>query len=194
MGRLGIFSGIVAILISLSPGVFAKDADIKAIDSVLLKGKASIGTKTPSNWIPVRNPKNMGLCVAYVLKGHTFDDSPSIIYPRLVGSSIEAIVSESVDHLKKLSKTFRLEKKKDYRSKKGATFAIRYFLNGPNPNEFEAVGYLAHKGQVLIVVYSSRDRESFDEHIDSFFSALDYVTPYSTEMKALSGACLFPKN
>jgi hypothetical protein len=195
MRKFRIQLGIVAALIPLAPAGFAKDAGIQAIDSVLLMGKASIGTKAPPDWVPVRNPNNLGLCVAYVHKGRTFNDSPSIIYTRLVSAgSIEDMVSQSAEHLKKFSETFRLEKKKDYRSKKGVTFAVRYFLNGPNPNEFEAAGYLAYKGQFLIVVYSSRNRKDFDAHINSFFAALDSVIPYSTEANALSGACLVPKN
>jgi hypothetical protein len=193
-GRLGILSGIVAILILLSPHVLAQDAGIKAIDTVLLEGNASIGTKAPPGWTPVRNPMNLGLCVAYVLDGHTFDDSPSVIYPRLVDGTIEDIVKASADNLKQSSRAFRLEKQKNYRSKKDLTFAVRHFLNGPSPNAFEAVGYLEYKDRILLVVYSSPARESFDEHIAGFFSALDSVIPYSTEMNALSGSCLVPKN
>ena len=74
----------------------------------------------------------LGLCVAYVLDGRTFDDSPSVVFPRLAGGSVEDIVNASADQLKQSSPAFRLEKKEDYRSRKDLTFAIRYFLNGPS--------------------------------------------------------------
>ncbi len=193
MRRLAILTGTALLL--LTAASHAQDSGIKAIDTVLVQGKASVGTKAPPDWIPVRNPKNLGLCVAYVLKGHNFDDSPSVIYPRLVsGRTIEQLVQASADHLKRSSPSFRLEKKKDFRSKKDVSFAVRYFLNGPAPNRFEAVGYLAYKGQLLIVVYSNLSRKDFDKNIGAFYAALDRVAPYSSEINALSGSCLIPKN
>ena len=44
-GRLGILSGIAAILIILSPDILAQDAGIKAIDTVLLKDNAPSARK-----------------------------------------------------------------------------------------------------------------------------------------------------
>ena len=193
MRRLAILTGAVLLLFTVAS--HAQNSGIKAIDTVLVQGKASIGTKAPLGWTPVRNPMNLGICVAYVLKGHGFDDSPSVIYPRLVsGRTIEDLVRESADHLKRSSPIFRLEKKKDYRSKQGVSFAVRHFLNGPAPNRFEAVGYHAYKGQLLIIVFSNIERKDFDKNIAAFYAALDRVTPYSSEINALSGACLVPKN
>lgn len=191
MIRLGALSALVAALISLSAGAFAQEAGSKPIDTVLIEGKASIGTKAPSGWIPRYDPNQLGLCVIYALKGRTFSDSPVIIYPRIVhGKNIEDVIRVAVDHFTKTSESFRLEKKKDYRSKKGLTFAVRHYLNGPGSNAFEAVGYLAHKGRIFILVFSSRTRADFDKHIASFFSALDHVIPYSSNMSPLSGTCL----
>jgi hypothetical protein len=186
-------SALVAVVISLSTAALAQGT--KPIDTVLIEGKASIGTKAPSGWVPRYDPNQLGLCVIYALKGRTFNDSPVIIYPRIVhGKNIEDVIRVAVDHFTKTSDTFRLEKKKDYRSKRGLTFVVRHYLNGPGSNAFEAVGYLAHKGRIFILVFSSRTRTDFERHIASFFSALDHVTPYSSNMSPLSGTCLQAAN
>lgn len=55
------------------------------------------------------------------------------------------------------------------------------------------MGHLAYRGQILIVVYSSLKKADFEKHLSGFFSALDQVSLYSSDMSTLSGNCLVPK-
>ena len=173
---------------------------IKDIDVVLLQDDLSIGAQAPKNWILDRNAaKNFGLCAMYVIKGFSLNNSPAIIYPRISGQKctndnvLEEIIQEQAQKYKNESPKFTLEKMPSYKNKKGLIFQVRKYFNGPSPNNFELVGYLRFKNELFLAVYSSKDLKSFNQHITAFNDFLDRVSPYDTDMSALSGNCLYPK-
>lgn len=169
---------------------------IKDIDAIILQGDSSIGVHAPNNWILDKTTaENFGMCAMYIVNGSTFDNSPAIIYPRLVSkNSIESAVQEQAKKYKELSPKFTVETVPKYKNKKGLTFEVRKFLNGPSPNNFEIVGYFKFKKELFLAVYSAKELNSFNKHKTAFNNFLDRVYPYDTDMSALSGNCLYPRN
>lgn len=175
--------------------------DIKKIDAVLIEGTVSIGTHAPEGWFLDQTVANqMGVCAFYLLNNFNLQSSPAIIYPRISAmnvkgnSGIETLIQDVAKPYSKKSSKFKLEEQSSYKSAKNFEFKIRHFLNGPPPNEFEAAAYMPYKDRIFFAVFSARNKKSFYENKKSFFNFLENVSPYSTELTALSGMCLYPKN
>lgn len=178
----------------------AKENSIKDIDAVVIQDDVSIGTHAPSGWvIDSSTAQSTGLCALYVQEKFSFGDSPAIIYARISDKSysgdggIERLVNESATMFKGKSPKFKLEVKGDFKNKKDLTFKIRDFLNEPAPNGFETVAYLPFKNHIFFAIYSSKTKEDYEKHKKSFDDFLERVSPYSSDMSAMSGLCLYPK-
>lgn len=146
-------------------------ANAPASDAICFDGNNSFATQAPSGWVAdFDKAKEFGLCVIYYVRGTTFDSSPAVIYPNLVTTKLngKAAVDDNIalntGRLKKRKPTVKVESKKPIKNKHGLSFEIRYFIEGPPPQEFEAVAYHAGKNAVLLSVFSTRSKKAFDSH------------------------------
>lgn len=176
----------------------AKENSIKDVDAVSIQSDVTVGTKAPDGWVRDNTLfSRYGVCAFYYIKGKDFNSSPVVIYPKIIfgqagEKAINSIVSNMVKTFKS-SKAFRLKNEKPYQSKNGFNFVVKHFLNGPPPNQFEAVGYLSFKNSIFLLVYSARTEVDFNKYMSKFTEALDRVSPYSSNMSDISGLCLYPK-
>ncbi|MBS1969398.1 MAG: hypothetical protein JSU04_03785 [Bdellovibrionales bacterium] len=172
---------------------------IEDIDAILIRDDSSIGVHAPPNYfLDKDSASNFGVCSFYIQEGNTFNNSPAVIYAQIAHpfakgeDGVEKLVKEVADPYKAKSPKFKLEKQPAYTSKNKYKFEVRYFLNGPSPNNFEAAAYLKNKKNILQVIYSARKESDFTSNIQAFYNTLDRVSPYSTQMPAFSGSCLYP--
>lgn len=172
---------------------------IKDVDTVLIQDDVTIGTHAPLGWkIDKKASENMGVCAVYILESKNFDDSPSIIYPRIASSDylgekgVDKQIEESTNMLKATSKSLKIIRDNDFKNKVDLKFKIRKFMNGPKPNSFEKIAYLVFKNRVFLAVYSAQTQEDFNKYENKFTEFLENVSPYSSNMASLSGNCLYP--
>ena len=145
--------------------------NVLASDAICFDDKNSFATQAPSGWVAdFDKAKELGLCVIYYVRGTTFDSSPAVIYPNLVTTKLngKAAIDDNIalntGRLKKRKPTVKIESKKAIKNKNGLGFEIRYFIEGPPPQEYEAVAYHAGKNAVLLSVFSTRSKKAFDSH------------------------------
>lgn len=172
---------------------------IENIDMVLIQEETTIGFHAPTDFFLDRETgESFGLCGFYVKTGKTFHTSPAIIYAQVAHAGIsgdkgiEQLIKEVSKSYSSRSKDFKVEKKSPYLSKNKSIFEVRYFLNGPPPNNFEAGGYLKMNSRVIQIIYSAKLEKDFEHNIKSFYDFLERVQPYSSQISALSGRCLYP--
>jgi hypothetical protein len=163
--------------------------------AVLIDKEVALLSAAPSGWILDRAAATqMGMCAVYVLKGHNFESSPYLIYPRFAEKGGDNEIATAVQDLAAIYKShspqFALEEKDDYTSKQGLVFKVRYFWDGPPPRGFEAVAYLTYKEKLYISVYSTKSRDEFLKEISHFYSYLDSVSPYIATLT--NDKCLYP--
>jgi hypothetical protein len=163
--------------------------------AVIIDQDVALLSFAPSGWIlDQAAATQMGMCAVYVLKGHNFENSPYLIYPRIAEKGGDAAIATAVQDLAAIYKShspqFALEEKDDYTSKQGLVFKVRYFWDGPPPKGFEAVAYLTYKEKLYISVYSAQSRDEFLKEITSFYLYLDSVAPYIAALT--NDKCLYP--
>ena len=163
--------------------------------AVLVDKDIALQSSAPEGWaLDQAAATQMGMCAVYVLKDHTFENSPYLIYPRIAEQGGDDAIVKAIQDLAAIYKShspqFVLEEKEDYTNKQGLVFKVRYFWDGPPPRGFEAVAYLSYKDKLYISVYSTKSRDEFLREINKFYSYLESVTIYTeshTEDK-----CLYP--
>lgn len=172
---------------------------IEDIDMVLVQENVTVGFHAPNDFfLDKESGENFGLCGFYVKSGQTFHTSPAIIYAQVANSTmsgdkgIEQLIKDVSKSYSSQSKTFKTEKKPSYTSKNKLSFEVRYFLNGPPPNNFEAGGYLKMNSRIVQIIYSAKSEKDFENNVKSFYDSLDRIEPYSSQMPALAGRCLYP--
>ncbi len=158
---------------------------LHAGDNICFDENNAFLTQAPVGWVAdTAKAKELGLCAVYVVKGKDFDSSPAIIYPRLGGTAnegkaaVEEFILESTALLKD-SKTLKVLTKPAIKNKSGLKFEIRHFLNGPPPNDFEAIAYHAGKKAVLVLVLSTRSEKAFDSHRMKLAEFVKTIKPLS---------------
>lgn len=172
------------------------DGGSSAVNSaVLIDQDIALLSSAPSGWILDHAAATQtGMCAVYVLKGHNFENSPYLIYPRIAENGGDAAITTAVQDLAAIYKShsaqFSLEEKDDYTSKQGLIFKVRYFWDGPPPRGFEAVAYLSYKEKLYISVYSTKSRDEFLKEISSFYTYLDSVAPYTAALT--NDKCFYP--
>jgi len=173
---------------------------IENIDVVLIRETTTIGMHAPKGYFLDRtSAEGMGICGFYLNTGKSFHTSPTLIYARISAPGIagekgvESLVKEVSNSYKSQSPTFKLEKKPEYKSKSNLKYTIRYFMNGPPPNNFEAGAYLQRDKAVMLVIYSAKTEKEFSAFLPAFYETLDRIAPYSTQLPMLTGNCLYPK-
>ena len=173
---------------------------IEDIDAITINGDITFGTKAINGWILDKNAaQGLGTCAIYYPNGETFNGSPVVVYPTTAvpdlqsDKAIESLVERSKKMFAPRAPKLKVIKQKDYKSKHDVTFQIYYFMNGPRPNNFEALAYYPYKNTVILLVYSAQTKENFDKYIKSFNEFMESVIPYSTNMNMLSGRCLYPE-
>lgn len=163
--------------------------------AVLIDKDIALQSSAPSGWVlDQAAATQMGMCAVYVLKDHTFENSPYLIYPRITepggNESIVKAVQDLAAIYKSHSPQFALEEKEDYTNKQGLVFKVRYFWDGPPPRGFEAVAYLSYKEKLYISVYSTKSRDEFLREINKFYTYLESVAPYAGPIGAEK--CIYP--
>lgn len=172
---------------------------IEDIDMVLVQENLTVGFHAPNGFfLDKESGQNFGLCGFYAKTGQTFHTSPVIIYAQVANSAmsgdkgIEQLIKDVSQSYSSRSKTFKTEKKSSYASKNKMSFEVRYFLNGPPPNNFEAGAYLKLNSRIVQIIYSAKSEKDFENNIKSFYDSLDRIEPYSSKIPALAGRCLYP--
>lgn len=192
---------VLFLLVLITSDSFAeKKNDIKDIDAILTRDNVTVGVHAPIDYFLDKEVAGQfGVCAFYLKNKTNLDTSPAVLYARIADASmsgdkgIEILAKEISDIYKEKSKDFKLEKQSDYKSKLGNTFVIRYFKNGPKPNQFEAAGYLKLGSRIVMAIFSAQTEKDFKGEEKVFFDFLDKINPYSTNMAALSGKCIYPK-
>jgi hypothetical protein len=171
---------------------------IKDIDSILMQDGLSVGFHAPSTFVlDQESAKKFGMCNFYIKEGTTFTNSPAVMYgivshKNISGDKgIETLSEDVVKSYTKQNSKFKFEKKDSYTSKSKQIFDVRYFLDGPPPNNYEAAGYLKIGNRVAQIVYSTSKKIDFENNIKYFYEALDKMIPYSTSFPA-GITCLYP--
>lgn len=166
-----------------------------ANSAVLIDQEVALLSSAPAGWILDRAAATqMKICAVYVLKGNTFENSPYLIYPRFTEKGGDVAIATAVQDLAAIYKShstkFTLEEKDDYISKQGLVFKVRYFWDGPPPRGYEAVAYLTYNEKLYISVYSAKSRDEFLKEVNSFYTYLDSIVPYTTANA--NEKCLYP--
>lgn len=154
--------------------------------SICFDDQNAFVSSAPKGWVAdYKKGKELGLCVLYYLKGSTFDSSPAVLYPNLVQSNnssakIKEIVEINSQRLREKKSDITIQSKPSQKNKHGLLFENRHFLEGPSPQEYEAVAYHAAKGNsVLMAVLSTRSKNDFEKHKSSLTEFVETVRPIS---------------
>ena len=168
----------------LSIFLIAFSLNVFSDDSICFDKYQSFASSAPEGWVAdFKKGKALGTCVVYYLKGKTFDDSPAVIYPNLAGmneSGVEAVkanIDLNTKRLKLRKSSTKVAKKKSIKNPYGLKFDVRYYSNGPAPQEFEAVGYYGAKKAVLLAVYSARSKANFEKYLKAHNDFLMTIKP-----------------
>ena len=116
----------------------------------------------------------LGLCAMYVPNGSSYFDASAKIYPN-VGPARGKTVEESADlqaewirsimRKRSQGENVTIRKGTGLKSEKGQDIAIRYYEQGPPPNEWEAAAYLQYNGRLFMLVLNARDKTNRDERM-----------------------------
>lgn len=161
---------------------------------------AAFVVRPPTGWTNDKGTATLlGVCAIYTPVGSNYNDAKAVLYPN-VGTARGRTIEESADiQAEWIRKTLSSRKNgekiqvrygKGLRNEKGHGVAIRYYDQGPPPNEWEAAAYLQHNGQLLMLVLSAREKQDRDaavaqlEEAASQVVGMDYSRP--PEKKAVS--------
>ena len=158
-----------------------------AAGSICYDDNNAFATVAPDGWVADYDTANrLGLCVMYILEGTDFDTSPAVIYPRLVATEDpdETAVSNMILQSEKMLRDRGGDKLSiialpTETNGHGVEFQVRYFRDGPAPNEYEMVAYHGAKNAVFLVVYSTRSESVFEAHKAKLKEVLGQVVPMS---------------
>jgi hypothetical protein len=132
------------------------------------------------------------ICVVYYPQGGTFDGSPVIVYPRVVSDGLkefrgknllEQFVQKDIEEFRAHGPNLKVTDSKVKMRSKEMRAIVKDFVDGPAPNEFETVAYLASGSDVLIMVLSGHNAEDLAKFSGDFSKLLGKVA--SLKMSAL---------
>lgn len=149
-----------------------------AIDTICYDAHNAFSFSAPEFFFAdTKSADQLGLCVIYIPKKTTFDNAPVILYPRVVTTPLSLasfIEKDKKDFLKKAVTAF-IEKQHPYLSKSKLQFEVRFFHNGPPPNEYELVYYLKAKKAVLLLGLSARKKSDLIKYEISLKNLADGI-------------------
>lgn len=155
---------------------------------ICYSGNSSFAMSAPEGWrADEEGARRLGICVVYVLKESTFDDSPAVIYPNLVpvppdsagNIDLPAFVERDLERFRERASTLKVTDGGSRETGAGLRFVSRRLLEGPRPNEFEEIAYHATEDAVLIAVLSTRTLAALDANRPALLAFLEGIRPLS---------------
>ncbi|MDL2306778.1 hypothetical protein LJC48_01930 [Desulfovibrio sp. OttesenSCG-928-C06] len=148
--------------------------------AICYRGESGFVISPPEGWVNLsEQAAKMGLCVLYAPAGYNFDNAPAVIYPTVIaapkGADPVAVQAEKVfrQHMKRPEgRQIWLENPGVFFSASGLEYALRYFRNGPSPNDFEMVAYHVEDGSMLMVVLSSVKNKEIQKALPGYMKML----------------------
>lgn len=129
-------------------------------------------------------------CVFYFPPAFTFDSAPVIMYPNLVsaGESLNAFIQSDIETFRKNAPQLKIEEQPQLTTGHGLKFAMRRFLGGKAPNEYETIAYHKSGKSILVMALSARKIEDLKAYEKMLLETLNKIKkrPYSAffaEMK-----------
>ena len=136
-------------------------------DEIICHGlKRGFGIATPAHWeVDSAKGKTLGVCAVFYPARSTFDNAPTVIYPRhFEDKTGKADLAAFIrDDLKEFTDASPAAKIVDLPLSKAllqAGFLGKTLLNGPPPNNFEDILYLAKEESIFILVSSAKKEEA----------------------------------
>lgn len=149
---------------------FIISSQLMASDTICYDEKNAFVFESGKQWqLDAKAADKMGLCAIYTLKDYSFDDSPAIIYPRLITTNEslkDMIDKDKLDYQKKSITAFILKHKKFKSKKNKLDFEVLSFNNGASPNEYEYVFYHKAKNAILLIVLSVRNQQDLKKYLN----------------------------
>lgn len=164
------------------------EAVASAEGSVCYSGQSAVSSEPPKGWsADYAGATKVGICIAYILNGYTFDTTPATIYPLLMPAKkrtpsgaidLDDFIKGDIARFSGHAPKVKVERAPGLKSHSGIRFVAREFLNGPSPNEFEEVAYVGTNDAVLMAILSARtagDLQKYKPAFLEFVSALEIV-------------------
>ena len=168
--------------------------DVEAV--ICYHNSAAFVVRPPTGWTNDRETASLlGVCAIYTPFGSTYSDATAVLYPNVGtarGKTIEETADTQAEWIRKTLSGRKSGEKtqvitgKGIRSEKGQNVAIRYFDQGPPPNEWEAAAYMQHDGQLFMLVLSAREKSDRDAAIGQLEEAARKVV--SMDFRQESGS------
>lgn len=145
----------------------------------------TVGVEAPKGWIAdFDTAKKIGVCAFFYPEEFKFKNAPIVFYPNISDSGlkiangkidIEAFIKSDLESFKTKSLKLKIETLTPFTSDSGLKFIIKKIVNGPPPNEFEAIAYLPMNKAVFLGVFSSRSEKDFKKYESSIIKILNLV-------------------
>lgn len=138
----------------------------------------------PEGWVNLPEmAAASGLCFTFVPAGYDFDNAPAVIYPNMGDAKgddawVEILSQGILQQMRRLpgGENLQLVRGEPF-SARNLNFELRYFNNGPSPNNFELVAYHIQDEVILLVVLSAKTKQARQDCLDDFMEMLDDILP-----------------
>lgn len=164
------------------PGEIAEPEDSPVI---CYSETAAFLIKAPKGWDnDSETAAQLGVCAVYAPAGSGYHDGVAVLYPNVgtaKGKNIEETADIQAEWIRSVlakrpqGESISVRAGAGIRTAKGQEAAIRFYDQGPPPNEWEAAAYMQHNGRLLMLVLSAREKADRDAYIPQLEEAARQV-------------------
>ena len=162
---------------------------------LLFGDEHAFSVKAKSGWVlDNQSGVNQGLHMVFYPKNSTWRESKVIIYGRTISVLTAPTIKEHVnrtieDFISKGSLNFNAIERGNVPLKNNKEAKI-YFYTGDKFGNYEAVAYIKELDSINFIVYSARDKETFEHYIDDFYNIIGsyrnlYTSPNGYDLEKL---------
>jgi hypothetical protein len=133
----------------------------------------------PQGWtIDNSAGKKIGLDAVFYLKGSSWENSQSVMYPQIwqkEGKKLDELIAEDIATYKSDFPNLIVTEMPEIILKQNKKVTVKHFMGGAK-NGYEAIAYFDEPKVVIMVVLQANDKDSFEKAYKSF---LDLLSSYS---------------